>query len=192
MKQLLVPILLLLFGPLLAQEPGRNCLTGEEQALGRLINEYRMEKHLPGIKLSASLCFVARTHSKDLSGTDVYKGKCNLHSWSDQGKWTACCYTPDHKDAACMWNKPRELTTYQGDGFEIAYFTTATFDTPEMLAREALKAWKGSPGHNEIIINSGKWADMDWKAMGVGSWNGYVTVWFGKETDPAGEPEICK
>jgi uncharacterized protein YkwD len=167
------------------------CLSETELQLATLINAYRAEKRLPAIELSASLCHVAHTHCLDLAESNAYTGKCNLHSWSGNGKWTSCCYTPDHVHAACMWNKPRELTSYKGDGFEIAYFTTAVFESPSAYAKEILRSWKGSPGHNEIIINEGKWDNMDWKAMGVGIWQGYATVWFGTILDPAGKPEIC-
>ena len=46
--------------------------------------------------------------------------ECNLHSWSDKGPWSACCYTPDHAQAQCMWDKPSELTNYPGNGYEIS------------------------------------------------------------------------
>jgi uncharacterized protein YkwD len=174
------------------QDVHKNCLSKGEADLAILINKYRAEYRLSPIPLSASLSEVARIHCQDLATSDAYQGNCNLHSWSDKGKWSSCCYTPDHKHAACMWNKPRELTSYPGDGFEIAYFTTATYEPAGKLAEEILKAWKGSPLHNEIIINQGKWRSENWKAMGVGIWNGYATVWFGREDDPAGEPGSCE
>ena len=198
MKFISVFIFLLYSAFLYAQEPGReqevqnNCLTPVEAILAKLINQYRAEYSLHGIPLSSSLSKVARIHCQDLATSDAYHGDCNLHSWSDKGKWNSCCYTPDHKHATCMWNKPRELTSYTGDGFEIAYFTTASYDTPGRLAEEILKAWKNSESHNEIITNQGKWKSQNWKAMGVGLWNGYATIWFGREDDPAGEPINCE
>jgi len=198
MKIILLTSLFLIPSFLLSQEPApdnssaKSCLTETEQQLAIMINTYRAENHLPAIELSVSLTYVAHTHCNDLAESNVNSGKCNLHSWSDHGKWTSCCYTPDHRHAACMWNKPRELTSYTGDGFEIAYFTTATFDSPAAYAKEILESWKESPAHNEVIINRGIWDKVAWKAMGVSIWRRYATVWFGKETDLAGKPDICK
>lgn len=83
-----------------------------------------------------------------------------------------------------MWKKPSELTDYTGDGFEIAFNTTG-IPEPE----DALKRWKGSPGHHNVIINAGTWKNTEWKAMGVGISGGYVLVWFGREEDPAAAAE---
>ena len=100
------------------------CLTQVESELYRLINEYRNQKGLREVKLSASLCFVARTHAKDQTENYKESNRCNMHSWSNKGEWSSCCYSPDHKKAKCMWDKPRELTNYPGDGFEISFFST--------------------------------------------------------------------
>ncbi|MES2387968.1 MAG: CAP domain-containing protein, partial [Bacteroidota bacterium] len=110
-------------------------------------------------------------------------GECNAHSWSDKGKWKAVCFTPDHKNAALMWSKPAELTDYKFNGFEIGFSTTGLADAPGALA-----SWKGSPGHNAVMINGSIWKDMNWKAIGVGLYKGYSVVWFGDNTDAAGEP----
>jgi exopolysaccharide biosynthesis protein len=52
-----------------------------------------------------------------------------------------------------------------------------------MTATTALKSWKGSASHNAVIINSGMWKKSDWKAIGIGMYNGYACVWFGEEPD---------
>ncbi len=203
MKKVTVPVLLLsvlmISGFMLQAQPeakqknvSYDCLNETEQELARQINEYRAEKGLPAVTLSASLSHVARVHCLDLEQTSSHSGRCNLHSWSDKGKWSSCCYTPDHKRAECMWNKPRELTSYTGDGFEIAYWTDAKFADAAATARDMLNGWKGSKPHNELIINKGIWKDVQWEAMGIGVSGGYATVWFGRETDPAGVPEMCK
>lgn len=155
-----------------------NCLSAEELKLYHLINEYRKTKGLPVIALSPSLSRVAALHARDLAENNPITDRCNLHSWSDKGNWTPCCYTDDHKAASCMWNKPRELTDYTGDGFEIAYFHSggATADA-------ALEAWKGSEGHHDVIINRGIWQRISWKAIGVGISQNYALVWFGFEAD---------
>jgi hypothetical protein len=171
--------------------PKSVCLIEAEQELATLINEYRAEKGLSQIELSSSLSYVAQVHAQDLLSNKDRPSRCNLHSWSDKGDWTSCCYTPDHKQSECMWNKPAELTDYPGLGYEIAYFTTSTFNTPLLTAQDILNAWKGSSGHNAVIMNEGIWRSVSWKAMGIGIYKGYATVWFGKEKDPVGIPDLC-
>lgn len=171
--------------------PVKDCLSVTEQNLAAMINEYRKREGLPAIKLSKSLSRVAAIHCEDLYETYTHSGRCNLHSWSDNGKWSSCCYTDDHKKAACMWDKPRELSDYEGDGFEIAYYTTRALDNPEEYANDILVSWMGSPGHNAVIVNKGIWKSVEWNAMGIGIVDGYATVWFGKLADPEGVPDLC-
>ena len=161
------------------------CVSGEEKKLYDLINDYRKKHKLPAIPLSKSLSYVAKEHVKDLSLNHPDKGGCNLHSWSPKGKWTACCYTDDHKKASCMWNKPSELTSYKSNGYEIACMGVNT-------AEAALDCWKGSPGHNDVILNHTLWKTMKWNAIGIGMHEQYAVVWFGTVSDQEGNPEICK
>jgi uncharacterized protein YkwD len=154
-------------------------LSNEEKKLYDIIMEYRKEKGLPNIPLSKSLTFVAQTHVKDLQTSSVVNGNCNMHSWSKNGSWTPCCYTSDHARASCMWNKPRELTSYKGDGYEISYGAYGS----TVSADGALIGWKESDGHNDVITNQGIWADNNWKAIGVGISSGYAVVWFGEIID---------
>lgn len=154
--------------------------TSEEKKLHALINQYRREKGLPAIKLSKSLTHVAKTHAKDLNSYPP-KGNCNAHGWSSNGPWTSCCYTSDHAQAKCMWNKPGELTNFRGNGFECAYWTSAVAN-----ASEALGTWKTSSGHNAVIINGSIWKRMSWKSIGVGVYGHYGVIWFAVENDPDG------
>ncbi len=162
-------------------EPEVAALTDSERELYELINAYRVENGLPEVPLSYSLTMVARAHVDDLndhSSEIVIPGECNLHSWSDHGPWTGCCYDPDHTQAACMWNKPSELTNYNGEGFEISYWTSGS-----AFPEAALNSWRGSPGHNAVILNEGTWS-VPWLAMGVGIDGNYAHVWFGRFPDP--------
>ena len=113
MKKLLFLLLSLLMIQTIAIS---QVLSEEEAKLYRLIMEYRSEKGLPVIALSKSLTKVAQIHVKDLNENYSGSTSCNMHSWSNKGNWTACCYTSDHAQAECMWNKPRELTAYRGNG----------------------------------------------------------------------------
>jgi uncharacterized protein YkwD len=167
------------------------CISQTEKELYKLINEYRAKKSLPLIKLSSSLCFVAQTHAKDQSENFKQGKKCNMHSWSDKGNWTPGCYTPKHKNAKIMWAKPRELTNYQGDGFEISFFSTYLYTSPNNQANDILSGWKKSPDHNDVILNKNIWKHMDWQAIGIGIYGNYADVWFGAEQDTAAESKLC-
>ena len=156
--------------------------TAEASELVALVNAYRGEKGLPAIPASPSLCTVGQTHVVDLQENAPHtEPGCNLHSWSDAGAWSPCCYTPDHAQAMCMWVKPQELTVYPGFGYENAAQSGGVI-TPA----QALDLWKNSPAHNDVILNQGIWTDHPWKAVGAGLHQGYAVLWFGEETDPAG------
>lgn len=89
-----------------------------------------------------------------------------------------------------MWDKPRELTNYPANGYEIAFFTSYKYPSPGAMAKDILDGWKKSHSHNEVIINKGVWKDIQWEAIGIGISENYATVWFGEVEDPLGEP--CK
>jgi uncharacterized protein YkwD len=144
-------------------------LSQEEQSLYNLIMQYRKTKNLPPIPLSPSLTIVAQTHAHDLADNNPDQGRCNLHSWSNKGSWSACCYTDDHAKAQCMW--------YKGNGYEIS-----AWSSDDISASKALDLWKSSPGHHAVIINSGIW-NSSWQAIGIGIYGGYALVWFGNEPD---------
>lgn len=184
MRTLQLLVFLFSFQPLVAQEV---CLSAEEQKLFELINGYRKQKKLPAIPASAKLTQVAQVHVRDLAAHFNYenRGACNPHSWSEHGTWTPCCYTPDHKQAACMWNKPREIAGYESEGYEIAFFSSNGAEADESLA-----GWKSSPGHNPVIINEGTWKDVAWNAVGVGIYGNYSVVWFGVLADSS-SPNVC-
>ena len=147
-----------------------------EQKLFSDINNYRKSLGLAEIPFSSKLTRVAQIHAADLRD-HFSSGKCNMHSWSGKGEGFACCYTPDHKNAHCMWDKPQELTGYQEKGYEISAMNTA----PEV---NWLNQWKGSPGHHQVIINNGIWKTIEWKAMGLAIRGEYAVVWFGVLEDP--------
>ena len=181
--------LILFTQPVFAQEDPGECLSDDEANLGQLINDYRETLGLLPIPVTVSLSAVAQWHAWDLDANTPYGGECNLHSWSDGALWTPVCYTSDHANASGMWDKPREITssTYTGNGFEIAYWTSGTA-SPE----GALSGWQNSSGHNDVMINAGIWQSYNpWPAMGVGIRAGYAVVWFGPSTDPQGTMPEC-
>lgn len=153
-------------------------LNSQEKELFKLITEYRKSLNLPEIPISRSLTTVAQTHVKDLQINKPVNNVCNLHSWSSNGKWQPVCYIGDKKSAQLMWSKPRELTSYKGDGYEIAFYSS---DSVDVL--KALKSWKESVGHNDVILNRGMWARNSWKAIGIGIYKSYAVIWFGVEQE---------
>lgn len=163
------------------------CINSSEKELLIKINQYRKTKKLPPIKLSAELTKVAKIHLKDLAENHADTGVCNTHSWSDKGKWKACCYTDDHKNAALMWSKPSELTKYKSEGYEIAYETSEI-----ATATDALAGWKKSSGHNQVITETGVFNKMGWKAIGIAVEGNYALVWFGVEPDNEPALQECK
>lgn len=186
MRKTFISIVLLVALPMMAQ------LSQKEIELYQLIMEYRAEKGLPEIPLSVSLTEVAQIHAKDVYEhfDEIPKG-CNAHSWSKHGNWTKCDYYPDHRNAACVWSKPNELTEYDGNGYEIIHF----YDPPTsgiVSPKNALNGWKSSPGHNAMMINLGQWESVEWGAIGVGMYKGVACAWFGEYTDPAGHYIIEK
>lgn len=168
------------------------CLNSEEVKLYELLMEHRSKYNLPPIPLSLNLSWVAQAHGFDLQENNPANKECNMHSWSDQGPWLACCYADGHEnDPHCMWDKPSEFTEYKGAGYEIVFRYWPVIGQVS-LAENALKGWKGSPGHNNIILNEGLFTEAQWKAMGIGIVGGYVIVWFGEQTDGDGPPPICE
>ena len=162
----------------------------KEAKLYYIINAYRESQGLQKLSFSKSLTVVARTHVSD-SNTytpenqrDSRGMQGNLHSWSNHGSWTPVVYTSDHEYAANMWSKPRELTSYTGNGYEISSWYSGNI-TPE----DALDLWKNSSGHNAVMTTQGNWSDL--KTMGVAIDGKYAHVWFGSAADPAGYYDVA-
>lgn len=154
-------------------------LNPDEQQLYKLVMQYRKTKGLPAIPLSKSLTIVAQTHAVDLDDYFEPGGACNFHSWSDKGKWKPVCYTSDHAQSKLMWSKPQELTSYTGNGYEIAFAENVEYLAN---AENALDAWKLSKAHNAVMLNRGVWK-RKWNAIGIGVYGSYAVVWFGNEVD---------
>ncbi len=165
------------------------CNSAKEVKLFNKINEYRKKHNLSKIDISQKLTTVADAHVRDLNQNKPHENSeaCNLHSWSDNGPWTACCYTDDHAQTSCMWDKPGELTTYSGNGYEISYGAKGIEVTP----KSALEAWKDSESHNKLMLNKGQWENLEWNAMGISLKGDYAVVWFGEKADSSNGPAPC-
>lgn len=172
-----------------------SCLSTKEAELLRLVNEYREYHNLPPVANARSLNKVARLHAIDLvenrpaEGQDSRGLDCSLHSWSKNGSWTAGCYTQDHINANLMWDKPREISnfSYNGDGYENAYATSDSEVTPAKV----LEAWKASPSHNAILLESGVWKGSNLLSLGVGIYKNHAVIWVGSQIDSLGAMQAC-
>ena len=169
-------------------------LTEKEAKLYYMINAYRESLGLPKLSFSKSLTEVARAHVRDSNTytpenqVDSRGIRGNLHSWSGNGSWTPVVYTSDHYYMYDMWSKPREITNYTGNGYEISSWSSGMI-SPE----RALNLWKNSPGHNSImttqITGDADWSDL--KTMGVSIDGHYAHVWFGSDADPDGYYDVA-
>jgi hypothetical protein len=160
--------------------------------LASAINAYRVQNGLPAIAISRSLMHVAETHVADLRDGPRPKAECNGHSWSQKGTWTACCYTADHAQAKCMWDKPVELTGFEVTGYEIAIGRAGEKGDYVLDATKALELWKSSPAHHDVILNRGHWQYVTWRSLGTGIADSHASAWFADEAPPASENEPAK
>ena len=175
-------------------------LSAKEKELIKLVNDYREQHGKKRLKVSKSLMKVARTHINDLNmnfdmdnpPVDSRGIKGNMHSWSDKGNWTPVVYTEDHKYSHLMHNKPKEITGYNQTGVEVA--VNGFMITPQ----RALKSWKNSPGHNDVILSQNGWKDPSPELiesgftglanMGVAINGDYACVWFSHDDNGILDP----
>ena len=160
--------------------PNSEILSKQELELYHLIMDYRKTKGLPSIPLSKSLTVVAQTHAKDLyENLDklIRYGGWSGHSWSDKGSWSPIKnYNGGIKHNQRARNKPRELTSYKGDGYDIVCVGT-------IFPVEILYAFQRSPLHNNLIISQGDWRKYYWRAIGISIYKDYTSIWFGERKD---------
>lgn len=173
----------------MAGNPTRNNISGNDTAttgisqdetiLFNMINDMRRQNKLSSIPLSANLCKVAQTHIADLIKWKPQEKGCSLHSWSGNGRWTSCCNTKEVFGIQCMKSKPREITGYPGDGYELIYWGE-DIATPA----EAAALWKQVEASSDMILSRAKWSGYEWKSMGVGIKSGYAVLWLGDAVNP--------
>lgn len=172
-----------------AQEP---CIDQTEHELLGLLNSERTAAGLKAVELSSSLSEVAALHAFDLMVNKPNNDECNPHSWSSEGSWKGCCYTSDHANPECMWNKPSELTSYDSPGYEIIAFQSSGSDPAARIAPEkALELWMKSKGHSAVILNQDGFSNIEWKAVGIAIDGNWACVWFGGEADESAPPSKC-
>lgn len=162
------------------------CLTKEEYRLYSIINDYRTKQGLAIIPVSRSLCYVAKIHARDLFFNRPDTSFCSLNSWSDKGLWTACCHSKYTPNPSCIVKKPSELTKYAGEGHEISYW-----DSEELQPDTVFNFWLSIEPARQLLLNQEKWSNFNWKALGVGLYKGYASVWVGEVPDTVPEPKLC-
>lgn len=162
------------------------CISADEYRLYQLINALRKVNDMPSIDLSASLSQVAHLHVTDLNKNHPDTSICNLHSWSNKGDWSACCYQAYVLKQECMWDKPKELTPYKYRGYELAYWNQDSI-VPDSL----MTLWLKIPEVQNMLLNRGVYEKKKWLAAGVGIEKAYVVVWFGQVKDKEPGPKFC-
>ena len=170
-----------------AQVPEKFCVSRQEYALYRKINEYRTSIGLQVVPISRSLSYVAKLHVIDLFENHPDTSFCSLNSWSDKGPWKSCCHSQYKPDPECILDKPGELTSYKGEAHEICYFDSYLVNVDTVY-----NFWMKVEQARDLLVNNRKWSLYTWQAMGVGIYKQYACVWLGEERDEEEEPVICK
>jgi hypothetical protein len=175
-----------IFGQQKSSVPDDFCISGQEEQLMERINLFRAENGKKTISNSISLNYVASLHTNDLQENNPDTSICNLSSWSDKGKWTSCCYNKYVPNQDCMWDKPKELTTFPYRGYELALFFEESFnvDTVFQLIISSKPA-------RDMILTDGYYKHKKWICMGASMSRNYVSIWFAQRADKAGKASIC-
>ena len=163
------------------------CISQKEYQLYELINKYRAKLMLEPIVLSNSLCYVAKTHARDLSQNHPIGDDCNMHSWSANGDWKPFCFPSDQNRKNDVKDKARELTSYPGKAWEITYW-----DNQELNLDNVVEFWTSIEYTAAILSNTEKWKDKVWKSIGVGIQDGYVLLWLGEKEDVELNTIVCE
>ncbi|MCD4697854.1 MAG: SPOR domain-containing protein [Bacteroidales bacterium] len=166
--------------------PEEFCISSEDVKLYNLINEYRKALNLNKVQLSRSLCYVAKQHAIDLHTNKPDTNTCNFHSWSDKGKWVACCFEKEVINKSCMLKKPLEITKYPGVAYEIIYW-----ENKQANAEKAFEQWHETSASRSLITNFKEWEIFSWTSIGTAIYEGFAIAWFGEDADVETETLIC-
>ena len=166
--------------------PDDFCISAEEYQLYQLINDYRKAFALPEVVLSKSLSYVAIAHARDLAANFNPDTTCNMHSWSDKGRWTPICFPSEQSKKNNVHLKAKEIIGYPSEAFEITYWSNV-----ENSPRQILSFWRENKLSANLLINQEEWEDKTWKAIGVGIEDGYAVVWLGESIDIEVSTPVC-
>lgn len=171
----------------LGEVPKDFCISQKEYQLYQLINNYRDKLALDAIPLSKSLCYVAKTHAKDLSANYPMGEDCNMYSWSDKGDWKAFCYPEDQNRKNDIKDKAKEISGYPGKAWELTYW-----DNIDVNLEEVISFWNSIPYTSALLSNTDKFANLGWKSLGVAIHDGYILVFIGAKDDTEPSTVICE
>lgn len=186
MKRYAIGIMLLLLGLNIFSQELEVCFSEEEVTLANHINRFRQRNDLETLKLSPALSYVADVHVKDLYLNFNPYGVCNLHFWSDRGRWKPCCPAGETEELKCMYDKPYELTGYKGKGFELVFYQNSPVSPDGVF-----EYWRTDSAFMQMVLEKGRFDDKKWNAMGVALFEGYASVWLGERADNRPEPPLC-
>lgn len=162
------------------------CIDNTEKELFSLINKYRHKNKLNELEFSASLCYVADVHAKDLFINEPYKKCGSFNSWSNKGRWKELCYDKSKYAIKAMKAKPAELTNYMGQSVEIVYYSNKDFN-----ANDIFDTWLKSDTFKNIILNKPPNATSKWVSIGIAVFENFACVWFGPTKDNSGNVIFC-
>lgn len=127
----------------------------------KMINQYMALNNLPTVKISISLCEVARQRMNQRKFYGVMDTKqCSTKSWR------GCCY---NENVRCMLDRPKILTDFNGDGYEFLEF--------------------GVRSYKEAVLNILKRNSLEilqmWQSIGADYSEEYNTtvIWLSKSSD---------
>lgn len=166
--------------------PDDFCISSEEYQLYQLINDYRKVFALPDVVLSKSLSYVAIAHARDLAANFNPDTICNMHSWSDKGRWKPICFPFEQSRKNNVHLKAKEIIGYPKEAFEITYWSNV-----ENSPKQILGFWRENTVSADLLINRAKWENRTWKAIGIGIEDGYAVVWLGEGIDFEVSTPVC-
>lgn len=166
--------------------PDDFCISSEEYQLYQLINDYRKAFALPEVVLSRSLSYVAIAHVRDLAANFNPDTTCNMHSWSDKGRWKPICFPSEQSRKNNVHLKAKEIIGYPKEAYEITYWSNV-----ENSPQQILSFWRENKASTNMLLNREKWEGVSWKAMGIGIEDGYAVVWFGEGIDFEVSTPVC-
>lgn len=166
--------------------PADFCVTASEADLFNMVNQLRLDYGKSKMQFSASLSYVAKMHVNDLQNNNPDTSICNLSSWSNNGNWTACCFTKYAHNPDCMWDKPKELTSFPYRGYEMVTLIQGDYNNDTVI-----NLWSNSKNVLDMILARGTYSQKKWICGGIAKSDNYVALWFAQRKDKLGEPEVC-
>jgi hypothetical protein len=153
------------------------------------VSNYRERNGLNRLTYSNILTFVAATHVVNM--VKFYDRSdpngCSRHSWytdpdiQTKDRWfSTCCYTLT-TGAACMANKPRELSIWLFPDEPSKQYSSQAFENFQLNfnadANGLVYQWSISPGHDALLRLTSA------KACGAAKLSYYYMLWIGNAVD---------